>query len=394
MIYRGSFKYYTLCYTIKRNFIIQMLMAVIIIAGNIDDENDENPNLPVTTIANNIQEDNERIGVGRGGTGNYKRPPPASRFLPGHPGTGRRSNASRGSASSCHHSAASDVRPYSPPRPSNGSFATGRSIQHATTRPTGESTMPSSTAVAQFRFDFTEPNNEHNNNLNERSQSPSTAPDNKTHGPLRQQQQGEYHRDHQYHSLETSSITELNNKDSNGNLSAASFPAPVTTTRKSFSATQPKNTPIELTALPQVQPADPPPSMSPAPLQSFSSPISPKLASSGTVDPTNVFLSTSAIDRDEKFVCGRGGFANIAREADGTIRQHRSLVDYLASKRKKGSSSTSNKSNLNHHDDGSIDASDKKKSWWRQGRAHHQHIGKSVAGKERAKIEPVGVASE
>lgn len=366
--------------------------------GNIDDEDDENPSLPVTTIANNIQEDNERIGVGRGGTGNFKRPPPASRFLPGHPGHGRRSNASRGSASSCHHSTASDARPYSPPRPSNGSFATGRSIQpvpHTTIHPTGESTMPSSTAVAQFHFDFTEPDNEHNISMNQSSQSLPRDSDSRRRGPLSRQQQEENHREYQYHySLETPSMTKSNNIDSNGEPGTAPFPVSATTSKKIFSATQAKPTPIELTALPQVQPANPPPSMSPIPLQSSSSPISPKLTPSGIIGQTHAFLSSDAIDRDEKFVCGRGGFANITREADGTMRQHRSLVDYLASKRKKGSSSTSNNSNLFDHDDGKIDVSERKKSWWRKGKASHQHVNTSVAGGERAELRSIaGVAS-
>ena len=354
--------------------------------------------MPVTTIANNIQEDNERIGVGRGGTGNFKRPPPASRFLPGHPGSGTRSNTSSGSASSCHQSATSDARPYSPPRPSNGSFATGRSIQpipHATTHATDESSMPSSTAVAQFHFNFTEQDNEHNGNVNQRSQPLPRGSDMKTRYPSKHQQQGEKDREHQYHHpLETSNVTELKTIDSNSNLGAAPFPASAATSRRIFSATQTKFAPIELTALPQVQPTDPPPSMSPIPFQSSSSPSSPNLALSGTADPTHLFVPPSAIAQDEKFVCGRGGFANIARETEGTVRQHRSLVDYLASKRKKGSNGTSNKNNNYDHSDGNIDESEKKKSWWRKGKAGHQHIGTSVADRERAELQPVGAVSE
>ena len=376
---------------------------MVTIAGNISNEDDEGPDLPATTIANSTQEDDERFGVGRGGTGNFKRPPPASRYLHGSWGDGTKSNATFGSASSRRQSDVSGTRPYSPSRPSVASFATGRSIQpipHTTVHPITEATMPSSTAMAQFQFDFEGSEHDRGGNVDQRSRSSSKGSGLELQNLSLQQQQAEQYQDYQHrqhhHPLQTQSAPESNSTNKEEFSRTTSVLASAPTTGKSSSAIVSNATPIELTALPQVQYTSPSPYMVPVPIQSSCSSTSlSNSPPSGTAAPVQAAVPPSAIAQEERFVYGRGGFANISKDSDGSGRQHRNLVDYLASKRKKNSDSTSDRNNDPGHGNGKDSTGEaKKKGWWRTGKHSHHHTGIAGVGRQKAELQPTHVTAE
>ena len=355
------------------------------VVGNIDDDDDDIPNLPVTTIANTFQEENERFGVGRGGTGNYKRPPPASRFLHGSRETGSRGTGSRGSVShgslgSRRQSNSSGIRPHSPSRPSVSSLATGRSVQpvpFASNRSTTEPTLPSETAIAQFKFDFSGSESDQSNGLSQISDvKVQTAESSTQKAPSQQKNQNEQY----HHPLQTVSHT---TSVQSGMMESIESPPHLATTKQipgTSSSYTIYNAPVELTALPKVQAPKPPSSMMPAPVTFFSPDSRPATTSSGTAETVHGTQASSNPDNNERFVYGRGGVANIAREnPDGTIRQHRTLVDYLASKRRKEENSMGEM---------------RKKAWWRRGKHSHHGTRPAGLGERGAELQPIGVMAE
>ena len=277
-----------------------------------------------------------------------------------------------------------------------GSFATGRSIQpipDTTVHLVNEATMPSSAAMAQFQFGFSGSGSDHEGNIERRSRSPSRRSD------LEPQKVSERYQDHQneqyQHPLQTAStINSANNIRQNVTLTSG-ISAPAATVRKLTPAIVSNVPAMELTALPQVQSAIPP--------SSIPIPIHSPCSSDSQVDspPSAIVPSAQAthppdpITKEEIFVYGRGGIANISKESDGSSRQHRTLVDYLASKRNKKSDSAKGRNNDHGHDSSNGKSFEtKKKGWWRKGKQSHRHLNISNAVSPGPELQPLQVTAE